>query len=61
MSTEAEYRAYVVGPDGHFIDLHAFIAASDEVAFEHVRQLIDGNDVKLWNGARFVAKLKSGE
>jgi hypothetical protein len=59
MSEEGEYRAYVVGPDGHFIGSHAFVAANDDAAFEHARQSVDGHDVVLWSGARFVAKLKS--
>jgi hypothetical protein len=61
MSGGIEYRAYVVGPDGHFIGFHAVVAANDDAAFEHARQFVDGHDVELWSGARFVAKLKSGE
>jgi hypothetical protein len=61
MSNEGEYRAYAVGPDDHFVGFHVFVAANDEVAFERARQLVDGHDLELWNGARFVAKLKRTE
>jgi hypothetical protein len=59
VSSEGEYRAYVVGPDGHFLRSHTFVAVTDNAAFEHARNLVDGHDVALWSGARFVAKLKS--
>jgi len=57
----AEYRVYVVGTDGHFLRSDEFVAADDDAAFEHARQFVDGHDVELWSGARFVAKLKLGE
>jgi hypothetical protein len=60
VSSVAEYRAYVVGPDGHFIGTHSFVAEHDDAAFEHARRWIDVYDVELWSGARLVAKLKSG-
>jgi hypothetical protein len=59
VSSEGEYRAYVLGPDGHFLLSEEFVAANDDAAFEHVRQFVDGHDVELWSGERFVAKLKS--
>jgi hypothetical protein len=59
MSNEAEYyRAYIVGHDGHFRGVHELIAENDDAAFEHARQYVDGHDVELWNGGRFVARLK---
>jgi hypothetical protein len=61
VSTEVEHRAYVVGPDGHFLWSKEFVAENDDAAFEHTRQFVDGHDVELWSGGRFVAKLKSGE
>jgi hypothetical protein len=61
MTDKAEYRAYAVGPDGHFMWSNEFVAANDEAAFEHARQFVDGHDVELWNGGRFVAKLKAAK
>jgi hypothetical protein len=58
MSREVEYRAYVVGHDGHFVSSNGFVAANDEAAFEHARQFVDVHDVELWNGGRLVARLK---
>jgi hypothetical protein len=57
VSDEAGYRAYIVGSDGHFTGSKEFVAATDEAALEHARQLVDGHDLELWNGGRFVAKL----
>jgi hypothetical protein len=59
--TAVEYRAYVVGLDGHFLGSHSFVAANDDAAFEHARQFVDNHDVELWSGERFVAKLKSSD
>jgi hypothetical protein len=53
-----EYRAYVVGPDGHFLRSHGFDAANDDAAFKHARQFVNGYDIELWSGARLVGKLK---
>jgi hypothetical protein len=59
--TAVEYRAYVVGLDGAFSWLAFIVAANDDAAFEHARQFVDGHDVELWSGERFVVKLKSSE
>jgi hypothetical protein len=46
-----EYRAYIVGHDGHFISYRAFFCDSDNDATEWAKQLVDGHDVELWNAA----------
>jgi hypothetical protein len=53
----AEYRVYVVGHDEHFIGFKAFDCADDAEAIEKARRLIDGHDLELWNGPRFVIRL----
>ena len=53
----AEYRAYKVGPDGHFTGYEPLVCGSDSEATEKARQLVDGHDVELWSGARFVIRL----
>jgi hypothetical protein len=52
-----EYRAYTIGPDGHFISHRAFVCANDADATEWAGQLIDGHDIELWNEGRLVARL----
>jgi hypothetical protein len=59
MRNGAEYRAYIVGRDGHFLSSKEFVAENDDDALEHARRLVDGHDVELWSGERVVAKLKS--
>jgi hypothetical protein len=56
-----EYRAYLVGPDGHFIGFEPLVCANDSEAIEKAKQLIDGRDVELWNGPRFVMRLHPKE
>jgi hypothetical protein len=50
----AEYRAYIVDPDGHFVSFRAFLCASDANATVWANQLVDGRDVELWSGERLV-------
>ena len=52
-----EYRAYVVGTDGHFVSFRAFRCANDSEAVTWAKQLVDGHDVELWNRERFVKRL----
>jgi hypothetical protein len=61
MGNEAEYRAYVLGSDGHFLWSKEFVAVNDEAAREYVRQFVDGHDVELWSGGGFIAKLPKNE
>jgi hypothetical protein len=53
----AEYRAYFVGEDEHFVSFRNLVCNTDEEATAWARQLVDGHDVELWNGPRFVARL----
>jgi hypothetical protein len=54
----ADYRAYTIGSDGHFIDYQGFACDNDADATEWARQLTDGHDIELWSGGRFVIRLK---
>ena len=56
-----DYRAYVVGRDGHFISYEAFERPSDDEAVARAKQLVDGYDVELWSGDRFVIRLNYKE
>jgi hypothetical protein len=60
VKTEREYRAYVIGSDGHFISGNEFVAADDEAASGWARQFANGHNIELWSGGRFVARLKAG-
>jgi hypothetical protein len=54
-----EYRAYVVGSDGHFIGVKPLVCANDEEATENAKGLVDSYDIELWSGERFVIRLKT--
>jgi hypothetical protein len=47
----AEYRAYMVGTDDHFIGL------DDDEAVANATRLVDGHDIEVWNGPRLVIRL----
>jgi hypothetical protein len=53
----AEYRVYTVGSDGHFVGSQALICADDAEAIEKARRLLDGRDMELWSGDRFIIRL----
>jgi hypothetical protein len=50
----AEYRAYTVGSDGHFVGYEPMVCESDSEAIEKAKRLVIGHDVELWSGDRFV-------
>ena len=56
-----EYRAYIIGRDGHFASCRAFRCADDTEAVAFARQLVDGQDVELWSGERFIVRLQSDD
>lgn len=51
-----EYRAYIVGDDGHFYEAIPLECADE--AEEKAKQLVDGHDVELWQRDRKIATLK---
>jgi hypothetical protein len=54
----AEYRAYMVGIDGHFIGFDPLICGSDSEAIEKAKRLLGGHDLELWCGPRLVIRLE---
>jgi hypothetical protein len=53
-----EYRAFTVGRDGHFVGSEALVCADDSEAIEKATRLVDGHDIELWSGTRFIARLR---
>jgi hypothetical protein len=53
----AEYRAYIMGEDGHIRSYRAFVCDGDVDAMVWAKHLLDGNDIELWSGGRFVNRL----
>ena len=52
-----EYRAYIIGPDGHFHSSEVIEAADDAAAVAAAKPLVDGHDVEVWLLDRKVAIL----
>jgi hypothetical protein len=55
----AEYRIYTVGSDGHFIGFEPLVCDDDAQAIEKAKQLLDGHDLQIWSGPRYVMRLES--
>jgi len=54
----ADYRAYIIGIDGHFLRAIELVCPDDEIAKEYAKQLVNGHDVELWQGERKVTAFK---
>jgi hypothetical protein len=52
-----DYRVYVIGLDGHFLKAVELDCASDSAAIESAKRFIDGLDVEVWQGDRFIIRL----
>jgi hypothetical protein len=45
-----DYRAYILGPDGHFIGVREFAAADRAEANKVALSLVDKRTLELWEG-----------
>jgi hypothetical protein len=52
-----EYRAYLIGRDGHIVYRVDLLCDDDEAAKERAKLLVAIHTVELWQGARLVATL----
>jgi hypothetical protein len=56
-----DYRAYLIGSDGHIFQGVDLDMPDDEAAMVAALQLVDGHDVELWEGARKIGKFEHKE
>ena len=54
-----EYRAFIVGSDGHFAGFDPLICADDAEAIAKAKRLVVDHNVELWSGDRLVTRLKA--
>jgi hypothetical protein len=54
-----DYRAYIIGGDGHFLKAILLECADDDEATALAKQLVDGNNVELWKRSRMIAKFST--
>ena len=53
-----EYRAYIMGPDGHVQSRVDLRCKDESEAIERAQQLVDGHDVELWQLERQIRTFK---
>ena len=53
-----DYRAYLIGPDGHFWKSIALDVPDEAAAIVAAKQLVDGHDVELWQRDRKIGKFE---
>jgi hypothetical protein len=56
-----EYRAYVMGPDGHIQSRIDIVCKDETDAKQRAKALVDGHDIELWQADRVIAKLRHEE
>ena len=61
MSESQEYRAYLIGPDGRIQRCIELVCGCEDAARARAEQLVDGHDIELWSGERFVIRLDRRE
>ena len=54
-----EYRAYVIGPDGHIINRVDIRCSNEKEARRLAKIAVDGHAVELWQIDRFVLNQSS--
>jgi hypothetical protein len=54
----AEYRAYILSPDGRISKAVDIFCDDDEAAKEKAKKLVDGHDIELWQRDRKIAKFE---
>jgi len=47
-----EYRAYIIGRDGHIRSFESLVCTDDDTAIATAERLVDGHDVELWQADR---------
>jgi hypothetical protein len=52
----SEYRVYLIGSDGHFIQAIQLNCADDKAAMESAKQFANGHDIELWQRDRQIAR-----
>jgi hypothetical protein len=53
-----EYRAYIVGSDGHFIGFEPLVCRDDGEDVSKAKKFLDGHDIEVWCADRLVIHLK---
>ena len=53
-----DYRAYLIGSDGHFCKSVVLDEPDETAAIVAAKQLVDGHDVELWQRDRKIAKFE---
>ena len=53
-----DYRIYKLDKEGHIYGPPAVVqCADDQEALKEARRALDGRDIELWQGERFIRKL----
>jgi hypothetical protein len=56
--TMQDYRAFVLGPDGHVTSRVDLWCTDEADAKERAKQLVDGHDVELWHRDHKIATFR---
>jgi hypothetical protein len=48
---------YTIGIDGHFTGSREIVCRDDSEAVAKAKRMVDGHDIEVWAGDRFVIRL----
>jgi hypothetical protein len=54
-----DYKLYCIGLDGHIEKRHDYFAPDDLAALDRAREICGPHEVEVWEGARFVTRVKA--
>jgi hypothetical protein len=54
-----EYKAYLLGPDGHVFRRIDLVCRDENAAKERAQQLAEHSGVELWQGERKIAEFQA--
>jgi hypothetical protein len=54
-----DYRIYAITQDNHIASTPVTIVCDDTTAVQQSQNLLDRNDIQLWQGRRLVTRLKA--
>jgi hypothetical protein len=55
----SDYKLYCIGLDGHIEKRHDYFAPDDLDALDRAKQICGPHEVEVWEGARFIARVKA--
>lgn len=57
----SEYRTYTIGMDGRFAGYEEMVCRDDGEAVAKAKRIVNGHDIEVWSGNRFVRLIQKSK